>query len=83
MDTLLERSMPTEIDNTINETHLRRRISVWLKHIYDKKLSLDWNELIAANHCAAWSAFTVETYTIPQTDYNDYNDYDDVSEHNH
>jgi hypothetical protein len=44
--------------------------------------------------CTACSAFTVETYTIPQTDYEDnedyedsedyedHDDYDDLSEHN-
>ena len=33
-ETLLKRSMPTEIDNTINVTHLHKRISLQMKHSY-------------------------------------------------
>jgi hypothetical protein len=93
-DTLFEQSIPMEEDQSMKEVLLAltsaqakctyREDTLRLKHIYDKKISLDWRELIATIHCTAWSAFTVETYTIPQTDYNDYEDYedyDDLSSH--
>jgi len=64
-----------------------------LNHINDEKVSLNWSERILAIYCSAWSAFTVETYTIPQTDfeddecdedsedYEDHDEYDELSLH--
>ena len=94
-----KRNPPTEEDQPTNEALLPPRTSarakctygedtlpLRLKHIDDEKLSLDWSELIAVIHCAARSPFTVETYTIPQPDYDGhdhYNYYDDRSERNY
>jgi len=36
-DTLLERSTPTEIEHTIDDTHLQRRISLQIKPSYRRK----------------------------------------------
>jgi len=41
------------------------------------------SELIAAIHCTARSAFPVETYNIPHTDYNYQHDYDYLSDHSY
>jgi hypothetical protein len=104
-DRVLQWSMPMEIDNTTNETHLQRRISLRMKHsnrherlheqsaLTEKTPWLyDWSTLtmrsfpsrserIVAIYCTAWSAFTWETYIIPQTEYDYHNDYNDRSEH--
>jgi len=53
-----------------------------MKHIDNGKLSHNTSELTAVIHCAARSAFTVETYSIAQTDYDYQDGYDDRSEHN-
>jgi len=41
-------------------THTYGDDTLRLKDVEDKKLTLDWSELIAGIHCAAWSAFTVK-----------------------
>ena len=56
--------------------------TLWLIHLHHQKLSLNRSKL-AAIHSAARSAFTVETYPNPQTDYDHHGDYDDRSEHNY
>jgi len=78
IEALLLPQISTRANCTCREDSLR------LKHIYDGKLSFNWRELIVVIHCTVWSAFTVETYTIPQIDNddnNDYNNYDDYEEH--
>ena len=90
-DTLLERrSIPMEEDQSTNKALLPPRTfarakctfredTLWLIHRYYQKRSLDGSKL-AAIHCTARSSFTVETYTIPQTDYDYHDYYDDRSE---
>jgi hypothetical protein len=72
-------STPTEMENTIDETRLQRRISLQIKHTYCRERLRDQKSAIFRT---AYRGFTVETYTFPQTDYDDSNGSDDLTEYN-
>ena len=62
--------------------NLRRRHPTIKPHLqWEAFPRLRWT--IAAIYCAARTAFTVETYTIPQTDYDYQDDYNDLPEYDY
>jgi len=93
----LQRKIGLRMKHSYHHAHLHEqsalteRLPPRLKHIDIEKLCRDWSKLVAATYRTAWSAFLVETYTIPHTDYDDFKDgkdyedhidYNDFSEHN-
>ena len=67
-DTLLERIMPTEIDNTINETHLRTKISLRMKHHYRHE-RLHERSALTEKTPYDWCTFTIRRFPMMEVNY--------------